>query len=86
MYLQKNWMKTWKKISDRAFQWKIIFNPDASKQAQEIKFSRKIKNPTNSPLVFNNDIVCQTKSRKTRGTLDFKLTLSSASSKCLLKS
>ena len=83
MYLQKNWMKTWKKISDRAFQWKIIFNPDASKQAQEIKFSRKIKNPTNSPLVFNNDIVGQTKSRKTRGTLDFKLTLSSASSKCL---
>ena len=31
-----------KKISDWAFQWKMIFNPDASKQAQEVMFSRKI--------------------------------------------
>ena len=32
-------------ISDWAFQWKIIFNPDASKQVQEVIFNRKIKKP-----------------------------------------
>ena len=32
-----------KKISNLAFQWKMIFNPDASKQAQEVIFSRNIK-------------------------------------------
>ena len=32
-----------KKTSEWAFQWKMIFNPDASKQAQEVIFSRKIK-------------------------------------------
>ena len=30
-------------ISDWAFQWKMVFSPDASKQAQEIIFSWKIK-------------------------------------------
>ena len=29
------------KISDWAFQWKIIFNPDPSKKVQEVIFSRK---------------------------------------------
>ena len=33
------------KISEWAFQRKIIFNPNASKQAQEVIFSRKIKKP-----------------------------------------
>ena len=32
-----------KKISDWAFQWKMSFNPDPSKQAQELIFSRKLK-------------------------------------------
>ena len=31
-----------KKISDWAFQWKMSFNPDPSKQAQEVIFSRKL--------------------------------------------
>ena len=30
------------KISDLAFQWKMRFNPDPKKQAQEVIFSRKI--------------------------------------------
>ena len=44
-------------LKKRAFQWKMIFNPHTSKQAQEVIFSRK-KNihPT---LVFNNAIVSQ---------------------------
>ena len=33
--------KDLKLISDWAFQWKMSFNPDPSKQAQEIIFSRK---------------------------------------------
>ena len=42
------------KISRWAYQWKMIFNPDASKQAQEIVFSR-IANASNHGTVnFNN--------------------------------
>ena len=36
------------KISDWAFQWKMRFNPDPKKQAQEVIFSRKI-NKTDHP-------------------------------------
>ena len=32
------------KIGNGAFQWKMSFNPDPSKQAQEVIFSRKIQN------------------------------------------
>ena len=32
-----------KKVSNWAFQWKMSFNPDPSKQAQEIIFSGKLK-------------------------------------------
>ena len=54
----------------------MIFNPDASKQAQEIIHSRKIKKKnTHPPLVFNNAIKSQTNSQKHLGvTLDLKLT------------
>ena len=30
-------------ITNWAFQWKTIFKPDLSKQAQEVIFSRKVK-------------------------------------------
>ena len=39
---------------NRAFQWKISFNPDHKKQAQEAIFSRKCKAISHPPLVFNN--------------------------------
>ena len=38
-----------KKISGWAFQWKISFNPDPSKQTQEVIFSRKSKTYHNLP-------------------------------------
>ena len=61
-----------KKISEWAFQWKMIFDLDATKQAQEVIFSRRKKKP---PLFFNNAIVSQTNSQKHLGvTLDLKLT------------
>ena len=37
-----------------AFQWKMIFNPDLSKQAQEVIFSRKIKKLLHPTLLFND--------------------------------
>ena len=46
-----------KKISDWAFQWKMSFNPDPSKQAQEVIFSRKLKNVSHPPLVFKRFIM-----------------------------
>ena len=53
-----------KKISDWAFQWKMSFNPDPSKQAQEVIFSSILKNVPHPPLVFNNANVSSWKSQK----------------------
>ena len=64
-----------KKVSNWAFQWKMSFSPDPSKQAQEVIFSRKLKKVTCSPLVFNNASVSQCKSQKHLGIiLNSKLT------------
>ena len=43
-----------KKISEWAFKWKMLFNPDITKQAQEVIFSRK-STITNHPTVFFNE-------------------------------
>ena len=48
-----------KNINDWAFQWRMTFNPDRSKQAQEIIFSRKLKKVTHPPLLFNNNNISQ---------------------------
>ena len=64
-----------KKINDWAFQWKMTFNPDRSKQAQEIIFSRKLKKVTHPPLLFNNNNVSQVNFQIHLGViLDVKLT------------
>ena len=53
----------------------MTFNPDRSKQAQEIIFSRKIKKTTHPPLLFNNSNVSQVNSQKHLGVIvDVKLT------------
>ena len=41
-----------KKPGDWAFQWKMIFNPDVSKQGQEVLSSQKIKKPHSSSCGF----------------------------------
>ena len=46
-------MKQW------ACQWKMSFNPDPNKQAQEVIFSRKLKKVCHPPLRFNNNNVAQ---------------------------
>ena len=46
-------------INKWAFQWNMSFNPDPSKQAQEIIFSRKTKKISRPSFRFNNSIVSQ---------------------------
>ena len=45
------------KINEWALQWKKSFNPDPTKQAQEIIFSRKTSKRNHPGLMFNNNIV-----------------------------
>ena len=56
------------KINNWAYQWKMSFNPDPSKQAQVI-FSRKMKKPSHPLLIFNNNQVIQTPYQKQLGLL-----------------
>ena len=59
----------------RVFQWKMRFNPDPSKQTQDIIFSRKAKKISHPFLRFNNSIVWQSPYQKTFGIfLDAQLT------------
>ena len=57
------------KINNWAYQWKMSFNPDPSKQAQEVFFSRKVKKPSHPNLIFNNNKVIQTSYQKLLGML-----------------
>ena len=41
-------------VSDWAYSWKMSFNPDPSKQAQEVIFSRKCTKEDHPVLYFNN--------------------------------
>ena len=52
-----------KKINHWAFQWKMTFNPDHSKKAQEFIFCRKLKKASHTPLLFNNNSVSQVNSQ-----------------------
>ena len=42
------------KISNSAYQWKMSFNPDKFKQAEETIFSRKTQKVIHPPAIFNN--------------------------------
>ena len=52
------------KINNWAYQWKMSFNPDPSKKAQEVIFSRKVNNASHPPLTFKNVDVGQIRSQK----------------------
>ena len=65
------------KISNWAFQWKMRFNPDPNKQAQEVIFSRKINKIDHPPLYFNQNLVKSSSTHKHLGMiLDTKLDFS----------
>ena len=57
------------KITKWAFQWKMSFNPDISKQAHEFIFSRRRSISFRPPLTFINILVAQTNSQKHLGML-----------------
>ena len=62
------------KITQWAYQWKMSFNPDISKQAHEVIFSRKRSIVIHPPLNLNNIPVAQTNSQEHLGMqLDRKL-------------
>ena len=89
----KDHLKTTKKLSEDlskifqwAYQWKMSFNPDVSKQVQEVIFSRK-KNIKNHPVVsFNNLPINRKSTQKHLGLLlDEKLNFSEHINKKLKK-
>ena len=45
------------------------FNPDTTKQAQEVIFRRKVKKTVHPPLLFNNASVTRTSSQKHLGII-----------------
>ena len=57
------------KISNWAYQWKMSFNPDPNKQAQEVIFSRKTKKLNHPPLTFSKSTVSQSTYQKHLGVI-----------------
>ena len=55
------------KISEWAVQWKMNFNPDPSKPAQELLFSRKTSSKPYPSLNFNDNPVHQVQLQKHLG-------------------
>ena len=68
-----------KKITKWAHQWKMQFNPDPNKQANEVIFSRKLTNNLSYPPVrFNNNDIVKCPDQKHLGiVLDSKLNFDS---------
>ena len=56
-------------ISDWAFQWKMRFNPDPNKQANEVVFSRKKVEKQHVPLNFNDSLVNSVPKQKHLGLI-----------------
>ena len=54
-------------IRQWAYQWKMEFNPDPTKQANEIIFSCKRSKPNHPPLIFNGSPVANEEDQKHLG-------------------
>ena len=58
-----------KKIEEWSFNWKMSFNPDPLKQANEVLFSKK-RNAVNHPdIYFNGNVITRSKSQKHLGLM-----------------
>ena len=67
-----------KLISQWAHQWKMSFNPDPTRQAVQVLFSRKVKKSCHPAIYFNDVKVMMVTEHKHLGlTLDSKLTFAS---------
>ena len=74
------------KLSDWTFQWKMRFNPDPKKSAQEVIFSRKFNKIDHPPLYFHENLVKSSSTQKHLGMildtkLDFSLHLKNVQNK-----
>ena len=58
-----------KKINNWAFQWKLSFNLNPNKQAQEVIFSSKPNEPNHPSLNFSNTVVIQSETHKHLGMI-----------------
>ena len=62
------------KVNNWTYRWKMSFNPDPLKKAQEVSFSRKIKKPNHPVLILRYYHIIQTPYQKHFGLiLDEKL-------------
>ena len=52
------------KVSDWAYTWKMSFNPDSSKPAQQVVFSRNCTKEDHPPIYFNDIPVTQNTVKK----------------------
>ena len=76
------------KISEWAYKWKMSFNPDLNKQAQEVIFSWKLNKSSHPKIFFNNAPVFCANWQKHLGmyldeTLNFNLHINEKMSKAL---
>ena len=55
------------KVSEWAYQWKMSFNPDISKQAQEVMFLRKAVKASHLAVFFNDIPVARCSTQKHLG-------------------
>ena len=62
-----------RKISLWAYQWKTSFNPDVSKQAQEVIFYKRAKKIFHPTVIFNIPVQCSTVEKHLGVDLDEKL-------------
>ena len=56
-------------MQEWAYLWKMSFNPDRTKPAHEVIFSRKTKSIIYSNFYFNNVPIVKTKSQKHVGLI-----------------
>ena len=62
------------RVKEWAFQWKMSFNAEPLKQAQEVIFTKKLQKIDYNPLHFNCSSVKETcKQKRLRLLLDFNL-------------
>ena len=74
-----------KLISQWAYQWKVLYNPDLNKQATEVCFSHKREKLLHEPLTFNNNKIQSTPAQKhliLDSKLDFNQNLDDKINKC----
>ena len=76
-----------KVIHEWAYQWKLEFNPDPSKQATELLFPCKKSSPNHRPIFFNGTLVTNIKEHKHLGLIfDSKLSFDKHVNEKIIKS